>query len=100
LELDATLSQVDGELEVQASTHADRRELGMTWSPLGILRAPSKLIVTRPPDPTSRQARLIFTTDRQFPRGDPATIGRLVTALDAEPSAGAFDGDVELWVAD
>jgi predicted nuclease of predicted toxin-antitoxin system len=26
---------------------------------------------------------LIFTTDRQFPRGDPATIGRLVTALDA-----------------
>jgi len=28
-------------------------------------------------------ARLIFTTDRQFPRGDPATIGRLVTAVDA-----------------
>jgi hypothetical protein len=27
--------------------------------------------------------RLVFTTDRQFPRGDPATIGRLVTALDA-----------------
>jgi predicted nuclease of predicted toxin-antitoxin system len=34
-------------------------------------------------------ARLIFTTNRQFPRGDPATLGRLVTALDvllaAEP---------------
>jgi predicted nuclease of predicted toxin-antitoxin system len=28
-------------------------------------------------------ARLIFTTDRQFPRGDPATVGRLVTALAA-----------------
>ena len=28
-------------------------------------------------------ARLIFTTDRQFPGGDPATIGRLVSALDA-----------------
>lgn len=28
-------------------------------------------------------APLIFTTDRQFPRGDPATLGRLVTALDA-----------------
>lgn len=28
-------------------------------------------------------ARLIFTTDRRFPRGDPATLGRLVTALDA-----------------
>src|SRR5262252_6859532 len=26
--------------------------------------------------------RLIFTTDRQFPRGNPATIGRLITALD------------------
>jgi predicted nuclease of predicted toxin-antitoxin system len=28
-------------------------------------------------------ARLIFTTDRQFPRGDPGTLGRLVRALDA-----------------
>lgn len=28
-------------------------------------------------------ARLIFTTDRRFPRGDPATSGRLVSALDA-----------------
>ena len=46
LELDAILRQVDGELEVQAVTHADHRELGMTWSPLGILRAPSKLIVS------------------------------------------------------
>ena len=27
--------------------------------------------------------RLIFTTDRQFPCGDPATIGRLLTALEA-----------------
>jgi hypothetical protein len=27
--------------------------------------------------------RLIFTTDRQFPRGDPRILGRLVLALDA-----------------
>lgn len=27
--------------------------------------------------------RLIFTTNRQFPRGDPAALGRLVLALDA-----------------
>jgi predicted nuclease of predicted toxin-antitoxin system len=27
--------------------------------------------------------RLILTTDRQFPRGDPGTVGRLVLALDA-----------------
>jgi len=26
---------------------------------------------------------LIFTTNRQFPPGDPATVGRLVLALDA-----------------
>jgi predicted nuclease of predicted toxin-antitoxin system len=28
-------------------------------------------------------ARLVFTSNRQFPRGEPATLGRLVTALDA-----------------
>jgi predicted nuclease of predicted toxin-antitoxin system len=32
---------------------------------------------------TQPAMRLIFTTDRQFPRGAPATNGRLVTALDA-----------------
>ena len=45
LELDATVRELDGELEIEAVTHADHRELGMTWSPLGIMRAPSKLIV-------------------------------------------------------
>jgi polyisoprenoid-binding protein YceI len=45
LELDATVRSEDGHLEIDAVTHADHRELGMTWSPLGILRVPSKLIV-------------------------------------------------------
>jgi polyisoprenoid-binding protein YceI len=45
LELDATVREVDGELEIEAVTEADHRGLGMTWSPLGILRAPSQLIV-------------------------------------------------------
>jgi hypothetical protein len=45
LALDATVREVDGELEIEAVTEADHRELGMTWSPLGILRAPTKLIV-------------------------------------------------------
>lgn len=31
----------------------------------------------------SRHAGLVYTTDRRFPRGDPATTGRLVRALDA-----------------
>jgi polyisoprenoid-binding protein YceI len=45
LQLDATVREIDGELEIEAVTEADHRELGMSWSPLGILRAPSKLIV-------------------------------------------------------
>jgi polyisoprenoid-binding protein YceI len=45
LDVDATITPVDGELEIQATVPADHRELGMTWSPLGITRAPSKLIV-------------------------------------------------------
>ena len=45
LELDATVREIDGELEIEAVTEADHRELDMTWSPLGILRTPSKLIV-------------------------------------------------------
>ena len=45
VDLDATVSSVDGEPEIEAVTHVDHRLLDMTWSPLGILRAPSKLIV-------------------------------------------------------
>jgi polyisoprenoid-binding protein YceI len=45
LELDATVREVDGELQIEGVTEADHRDLAMTWSPLGILRAPSKLIV-------------------------------------------------------
>src|SRR3954454_16295656 len=45
LALDATVREADGELEIEATADADHRELGMAWSPLGIMRAPSKLIV-------------------------------------------------------
>jgi polyisoprenoid-binding protein YceI len=47
LDVHATLRDVraDNELEIEATALADHRELGMTWSPLGIMRAPSKLIV-------------------------------------------------------
>jgi polyisoprenoid-binding protein YceI len=46
LEFDATLRQLTRELQVQATTTVDHRRLGMTWSPLGIMRTPSKLTVT------------------------------------------------------
>ncbi len=45
LELDATVQPVDGAIEIEAVTHAPHHELGMTWSPLGIARPHSTLIV-------------------------------------------------------
>ena len=45
LNVEATVRQVEGDFEVEATALVDHRELGMTWSPLGIMRAPSKLIV-------------------------------------------------------
>jgi polyisoprenoid-binding protein YceI len=45
LELDATLRATEGGIEIEAVTHALHRDLGMTWSPLGIARPYSKLIV-------------------------------------------------------
>ena len=45
LELDASVRVVDGELELEAVTSADQRELGMTFSPLWTVRTPAKLVV-------------------------------------------------------
>ena len=45
VEVEATLRQLGDDLQLEASTQVDQRELGMTWSPLGITRAPSTLIV-------------------------------------------------------
>src|SRR5262249_26370636 len=45
LEVAATLRRVADELEVAATACGDQRTLGMTWSPLGMIRAPSKLII-------------------------------------------------------
>ena len=45
LELDAKLRRLGDELEVDARKYVDQRELGITRSPLGMVRTPSKLIV-------------------------------------------------------
>lgn len=45
LHVDASITPLDGEFEIEATALADQREFGMTWSPLGITRAPSTLIV-------------------------------------------------------
>ncbi|MBV9000799.1 MAG: YceI family protein [Solirubrobacterales bacterium] len=46
LELEAHLRGVDGELEIKAAPRAQHRDLGMTWSPLGIISPHSELLVT------------------------------------------------------
>ena len=55
LDVDATLTPAGDGFEIEASALADHRELGMLWSPMGIMRAPSKLIV---------RGRLVRAEDR------------------------------------
>ena len=45
LDVDAAITPAGDGFEIEAGALADHRELGMLWSPMGILRAPSKLIV-------------------------------------------------------
>jgi polyisoprenoid-binding protein YceI len=45
LDVDVTVTAVGDEFEIEAAARVDQRELGMTWSPLGLIRAPTKLIV-------------------------------------------------------
>ena len=45
LEIDATAKQDQDGLEVDAAAEVDQRQLGMTWSPLGIARTPTRLLV-------------------------------------------------------
>ena len=45
VEVEARLREVDGELEVDAAAKVDHRALGMTWSPLGMVRPSSTVIV-------------------------------------------------------
>jgi polyisoprenoid-binding protein YceI len=45
LDLDATVEEVDEQLQIEAGAILDQRQLGMTWSPLGMVRALSALSV-------------------------------------------------------
>jgi polyisoprenoid-binding protein YceI len=46
LELEARVRRVGNELQIEAATPAPHRELGMTWSPLGMIRSRSELVVS------------------------------------------------------
>jgi len=45
LAFDATVRELDGELEAEATAQVDQRLFDMTWSPLGMVRSPSTLHV-------------------------------------------------------
>jgi polyisoprenoid-binding protein YceI len=45
LEVEAQVRHVDGELEIEAATTAAHRELGMTYSPFGMISSHSKLLI-------------------------------------------------------
>ena len=45
IELEARVRRVGDELEVDTTTNVDQRELGMTHSPLFMIRTPSELVV-------------------------------------------------------
>jgi polyisoprenoid-binding protein YceI len=41
LQVEATVEHADGRLELDATATVDHRRLGMTWSPLGVIRSPT-----------------------------------------------------------
>jgi polyisoprenoid-binding protein YceI len=45
LQVEVTVEHADGRLELDAAATVDQRRLGMTWSPLGIVRTPTALSV-------------------------------------------------------
>jgi polyisoprenoid-binding protein YceI len=59
LSLDAQIRHVDGELEIGARTTVEHRDLGMVWSPLGLIGPRSELFVN---------ARLIPRAGAKEPR--------------------------------
>jgi polyisoprenoid-binding protein YceI len=45
LQVEVTVEQADGRLDLDAAATVDQRQLGMTFSPLGMVRAPTALSV-------------------------------------------------------
>ena|SRR5689334_8529384 len=45
LEVEVSFEQADDRLEIDATATVDHRRLGMTWSPLGVIRTPTAVRV-------------------------------------------------------
>lgn len=56
LELDAQIHRLDGELEIEAAATAPHRELGMTYTPLRMIAARSRLSVKARLTPLTRRS--------------------------------------------
>jgi polyisoprenoid-binding protein YceI len=46
LELNGTLRRIGDEIEIEATTEADHRQLGMTWNWMGTIGTPTRLMVS------------------------------------------------------
>jgi predicted nuclease of predicted toxin-antitoxin system len=75
---DPDYSALEGEPDEQVWARAIADHRALVTENVGDFRRIEALALAHG-DPT---AQLILTTDRQFPRGDPATVGQLVLALD------------------
>jgi predicted nuclease of predicted toxin-antitoxin system len=76
--------ELEGQADEDVWASAIANERALVTENVGDFRRVEALALARG-EPTTR---LILTTDRQFPRGDPQTAGRLVLALDELLTAG------------
>ena len=67
LKLEPTLRHVEDQIELDASTTVDQRQLGMTWSPLGMARTPTALTVHARLRPVMSATRIDRRTAHQPP---------------------------------
>ncbi len=76
---DAAFRSLEGapDEDVFAAANAEKQAI-VTENVPDFRRLEAEALASAAPTPG-----LIFTTNRQFPRGDPATVGRLVLALDS-----------------
>jgi polyisoprenoid-binding protein YceI len=72
LSFEAAVRELEGELEVETTTLVDHRRLGMTWSPLGMVRSPSTLHVRARLAPERKSRRLGSSAPRPAAAGQPA----------------------------
>jgi polyisoprenoid-binding protein YceI len=82
LEFDAHIRGINGELEIEATTTAAHRELGMTWSPLGMIPPSSYLSVKGRLVPSERPPR--HALERAEADARPGPVGEVVGEIETQ----------------